>query len=163
YTVALAVALQDLNVDLVANEHNLARMLDALPRHDGDVHQAGYDLQVKEGTEGGEDLNDTFNSLDVQPSREQFVTPNYLGLLEHSTAGNHNVVALLVELDNFEFQFLACEVGCFAHRANVYQRTGKEGADAGHVNGETTFDLAIDNTFDNFISCVSSFEDFPGF
>ena len=98
--------------------------------------------------------------------RDGLLAPSALGAVlgfQHAAAGNDNVVALLVQLDNFEFQFFTFEVSRFANRANVYQRTGKEGADAGHVNGETTFDLTIDNTFDNFISTVRSFEDFPGF
>src|SRR5690554_2246 len=138
-------------------------MLNTLPRHIGNVQQTIYTTQINECAVIGKVFNDTFNSLAFLQAGQQLITLNGVGLFQNRAARNNYVVTLLIELDNFEFQLFAFEVSRFAHRANVYQRTRKEGTDASHVNGETTFDLAIDNTFDNFVCSVCSFEDFPGF
>src|SRR5690606_24995641 len=59
--VALAVELQHLDVDLVANVDDLGRMLDALPGHVGDVQQAVHAAQVDECAVVGEVLDDTLD------------------------------------------------------------------------------------------------------
>src|SRR5690606_19852795 len=163
HTIALAVEFQNLNVDLVANIDDFAWMLDTLPRHVGNVQQTIYTAQVYECAVVGQIFNNTFNCLAFLQASQQLVTLNRVGLFEHSTARNYNVVALLVELDNFEFQLFTFKVSGFAHRANVNQRTWEEGTDACNVNGETTFNFAIDNAFDNFVCRVCCFKDFPSF
>src|SRR5690606_33280229 len=163
YTVTLTVELEYFYFNFVANIHDFARMLDTLPRHISDVQQTVYTAQIHECTVVSEVFNDTFNSLTFLQSGQQFITLSGVGLFQNSATGNNDVVTLLIQFDNFEFQLFTFEVGSFAYWANVYQRAREEGTDAGHVNSETTFDLAIDNTLDNFISAVSGFEDFPGF
>lgn len=63
YAVALAVELQHLDIDLVANVDDLGRMLDALPGHVGDVQQTIDAAQVNERTVVGEVLDDTLDLL----------------------------------------------------------------------------------------------------
>ena len=42
-----------------------------------------------------------------------------IGLLHHGATGNDNIVALLVEFDDLEFEFLAFEVSGVPHRSNI--------------------------------------------
>ena len=51
----------------------------------------------------------------------------------------------------------------FPDRAHVDQRTGQECADRVDVNGEATFNLAIDHAHHDFVSDVCGFKAFPGF
>src|SRR5690606_1192203 len=92
HTVALAVELQNLNVDLVANIDDFAWMLDTLPRHVGNVQQTIYTAQINECAVVGQIFNDTFNCLAFLQASQQLVTLNRVGLFEHSTTRNYNVV-----------------------------------------------------------------------
>ena len=47
-TIAFAIVLQNLYINLVANVDDFGRMLDALPRHVGDVQQAVNATQIDE-------------------------------------------------------------------------------------------------------------------
>src|SRR5690606_41452920 len=90
--LALAVELQDLDIDLVANVDDLGRVLDALPSHVGDVQQAVYAAQVNERTVVGEVLDDTFDLLAfLQGFQQGFALGAVLGFL-HAEAENINVV-----------------------------------------------------------------------
>src|SRR5690554_6309877 len=156
--VALAVELQHLDVDLVANVDDLGRMLDALPGHVGDVQQAVYAAQVNERTVVGEVLDDTLDNLAfLQGFQQGFALGAVLGF-EYGTAGNDNVVALLVQLDDLEFQFLAFQVRGIANRTDIDQGTRQERTDGVDVDGKATLDLAVDDALDDFFcgeSCRS--------
>src|SRR5690606_38745901 len=94
--VALAVELQHLDVDFVANVDDFGRMLDALPGHVGNVQQTIYAAQVNERTVIGEVLDDTFDNLAfLQGFQQGFALGTVLGF-EDGATGNANVVALLV-------------------------------------------------------------------
>ncbi len=161
YTVALAVELQDLDVDLVANVDDLGRMLDALPGHVGDVQQAVYAAQVHECAVVGEVLDDTLDLLAfLQRFQQSFTLGAVLGF-QDAAAGNDNVVALLVELDDLELELFAFQVGGVANRTNVDQRTRQERADAVDVDGETALDLAVDDALDHFVGSESRFQNNP--
>ncbi|KEP72123.1 hypothetical protein HR12_28240, partial [Microbacterium sp. SUBG005] len=61
YTSTLAVELQHFNSDFVAHVHDFAWVLNAFPRHVGDVQQAINAAQVNECAVVSEVLNDTFD------------------------------------------------------------------------------------------------------
>src|SRR5690606_35735608 len=127
--VALAVEFQHLDVDLVADVDDFRRMLDALPRHVGDVQQAIYAAQVNERTVVGEVLDDTLDNLAfLQGFQQGFALCAVLGF-EDGTTGNDNVVALLVQLDDLEFQFLAFQVRGVTDRTDIDQGTRQERTD----------------------------------
>jgi hypothetical protein len=60
---------------------------------------------------------------------EQLVALGTVFGFQHGAAGNNHVVALLVELDDLEFEFLAFQVRGVAHRTDVDQGAGQERAD----------------------------------
>ena len=159
--VALAVELQDLDIDLVTNVDDLGRMLDALPRHVGDVQQAIYAAQVNECTVVGKVLDDTLDLLAfLQGFQQRFALGAVLGL-EDAATGNDNVVALLVQLDDLELELFAFQVSGITHRTHIDQGTRQERTDAIDVDSEATFDLAVDNALDHFFGSESRFQNNP--
>src|SRR5690606_16557505 len=159
--VALAVELQHLDVDLVANVDDLGRMLDALPGHVGDVQQAVHAAQVDECAVVGEVLDDTLDLLAfLQRFQQRFALGAVLGF-QDATTGNDNVVALLVQLDDLEFEFLAFQVSGVTHRTDIDQGTWQERTDAVNVDSEAALNLTVDNALDHFLSGESCFQNDP--
>src|SRR5690606_2720230 len=105
--VALAIELQHLHFDLVADIDDLGRMLDALPGHVGDVQQAVDAAEVHERTVIGQVLHDTLDDDAFLQLLEQLLALFAVFLFDNRAAGNHDVVALAVQLDDLEFEFLA--------------------------------------------------------
>jgi len=64
--------------------------------------------------------------------------------LDDGAARHDHVVALAVELDDLELEFLALEVDRVADRTDVDQRARQERADVADVDGEAALDLAAD-------------------
>ncbi len=163
YAVALAVELQHLDIDLVADVDDLGRMLDTLPGHIGDVQQTIHAAQVDERTVVGEVLDDTLDDLAFLQGLQQSLTLGAVLGFQHAAAGNDNVVALLVELDDLELELFAFQVRGVANRTDIDQRTRQECTDAVDVDGETALDLAVDDALDHFFSSESRFQNNPGF
>ncbi len=126
-------------------------MTHALPRHVGDVQQAIDAAEVDERAVIGEVLDDALDDRAfLQALQQLFALLGELAL-DDGAAGDHHVVALAVELDDLELEFLAFEVGRIAHRAHVDQRTRQERADVLDVDGEAALDLAGDPAGDGFL------------
>ena len=161
HAVTLAVELQHLDVDLVANIDDFRRMLDTLPGHVGDVQQAVHAAQVHEGAVVGEVLDDTLDLLAfLQRFQQSFTLGAVLGF-QDATTGNDNVVALLVKLDDLEFEFLAFQVSGITHWTDINQGTWQERTDAVNVDSEAALNLTVDNALDHFLSCESRFQNNP--
>ena len=126
------------------------RMLDALPRHVSDVQQAVDATEVDECAVVGEVLHHALDDRAFLQVVEQRVALGAVFLLDDGAARHHDVVALLVELDDFELERLAFEVARIAHRAHIDQRAGKERADVFDLDGEAAFDAAGDDAGDDF-------------
>lgn len=160
-TVTLAIVLQNLDVDLVANVDDLGRVLDTLPGHVGDVQQAIDATQIHECAVVGEVLDDTFDLLAfLQRFQQGFALCGVFGF-QDATTGNDNVVALLVELDDLEFELFAFQVSGITHRTDIDQGTWQERTDAVNVDSEAAFNLTVDNALDHFLSGESCFQDDP--
>src|SRR5690606_33055175 len=72
------------------------------------------------------------------------------------------VVALLIELDDLEFEHLAFEVRRIADGTYVDERSGKERADEIDLDREAALDAAIDDALDDFLLLECLFEPRPG-
>ena len=107
--------------------------------------------QVHKRTVVGEVLDDTLEYRALFEVGQQFLALGGVDRLHHRAAGYHHVVALLIELDDLEFEGLVFQVRGFAHGANVHQGAGQESAQAGDVDGETALDLAADDTGNHLI------------
>ena len=83
-------------------------------------------------------------------------------LLDDRAARHHDVVALLVELDDLEFERLVLEVRGVAHRAHVDQRAGQERAHGLDVDREAALDAAGDDAGDDLAFVEGLLEARPG-
>ena len=160
--LTLTVELQDANVDLVAHLDHFRRMLDALPRHVGDVQKTVDAAEVHERTVVGEVLDGTLDDGAFLQVVEQLRTLRAVFLFDDRTTRDDDVVALLVELDDLELEDLAFEVGRIADRTDVDERTGKERADILDLDRETTLHAAIDDAGDDLLIIERLFETRPG-
>src|SRR5690606_16341869 len=101
------VALEDHDADLVAHVEHLARVTDAAPAHGRDVEQAVDAAQVDERTVVGEVLDLALEDRPLVQALEGLLLELLTLLLEQDTAAEHDVAALLVELDDLELELLA--------------------------------------------------------
>src|SRR5262249_25496465 len=77
-----------------------ARVVDVLPRQLRDVDETVHAAEVDERTEVDDGAHDTGADLARLQVREELVALLALGLLEVRAARQHDVVAVLVELDD---------------------------------------------------------------
>ena len=160
--VLLGVELQDLGGDFVADLNHFGRVTDTAPGQVGDVQQAIDAAEVDERTVVGDVLDDALDDGAFLQRREQLFALFAHGSLEHGAARNNDVVALAVELDDLEFEFLAFVRRGVLDRTHVDERTRQECADAVRHDGQTTLDLAGDNALDQGTVVQSTFKEVPG-
>ena len=137
-------------------------MLDALPRHVGDVQQAIDAAEVDERAVVGEVLD---RALDHRAFLQVVHERRALGgefLLHDRAARDHDVIALLVELDDLELERLALEVGGIAHRAHVDQRARQERAYVLDLDREAALHAAGDDAGDDLGLVEGLLEARPG-
>ena len=87
--------------------HDLARVVDVLPRELGNVDQAVHAAEVDEGTEVDDRRNDTLSDLARLQVGQELVALGALGLFQVGPAGKHHVVAVLVQLDDLRLELPA--------------------------------------------------------
>src|SRR5687768_1743038 len=97
HALALAIELEDAHVDLVADVDHFRRMLDALPRHVGDVQQAVDAAEVDERAVVGEVLDRALDDRAFLQLLEQLGALGAVFLLHDRAVREHDVVALLGE------------------------------------------------------------------
>ncbi len=163
YTSTLAVELQHFNSDFIANVDDFAWMLNAFPSHVSDVQQAVYAAQINECTVVSEVLNDTFNFHAFLQVFQQLIALSAVLGFDNRTARNDNVVALLIQLDDFELKLFAFQVQSVTYRTHVNQGTWQERADAVQLDGEATLHFAVDNTGYSLSFFVGFFQRDPSF
>src|SRR6185437_8718226 len=153
---ALPIELQDAHVDLVADLHDFGRVLHALPRHVGDVQQAVDAAQVDERTVVGEVLDRAAHDCAFLQILHQRAALGGELLLNDRAARDHDVIALLIELDDLEFEGLAFEIGGVAHRAHIHERSRQKRPDVLDLDGEASLDPAGDDAGDDLglVECL---------
>ena len=116
------VDVEDLDVDLVADGDDLARVVDVLPAELGDVDESVHAAQVHEGTEVDDRGDDAVTALAGLEVREEVAALFLLGLFEPGATREHHVVAVAVEFDDLRLDGLA-DVGLeLAHAAQFHER-----------------------------------------
>ena len=162
YTSTLAVELQHFNSDFIANIDDFAWVLNAFPSHVSDVQQAVYAAQINECTVVSEVLNDTFNFHAFLQVFQQLIALSAVLGFDNRTARNDNVVALLIQLDDFELKLFAFRAECHVPDARQ-PGNSQERADAVQLDGEATLHFAVDNTGYSLSFFVSFFQRDPSF
>src|SRR5207248_1925858 len=128
YAAALLVHVEHHHLDFLAGVHDF-RGVDILvgPVHLRDVHQSlDPVLDLDEGAVIGDVLDRAaHHRAFLQVVHERAALGGEL-LLDHRAARHHDVIALLIELDDLELERLAFEIRGIAHRAHVDERPWQE-------------------------------------
>ena len=124
------VDVEHLHLDLVAHRYDGAGMVDVLPRQLGDMDQAVHAAEVDEGTEVHDARHDALAHLAWLEVGEEVLALLALRLLQPGPAGQHHVVAVLVELDDLGLERLADIWLKVTNPAQLDERGGQEAAQA---------------------------------
>ncbi len=133
-------------------------MRHAAPRHVGDVQQTVDAAQVNERTVVGEVLDRATQHLALGEGVERDLLLLGVFFFEQGLAREHDVAALLVDLDDAHAQFLALEGIQVADGTHIDLRTGQERADT-DVHGESAFD-PLDDAADDDLPILEGLLDF---
>ena len=122
-------------------------MADAAPGHVGDVEQAVHAVEVDERAEVGDVLDRALAVSPILTVLEELLALLGAFLLDEFAAGEDDVLAVLVDLDDLEIVGVADESLKILRRDDVDLRAGQEGLDA-DVDHEAAFDDGLDLAFD---------------
>src|SRR5690606_13329111 len=124
------VDVENLDRDLLAHLDDLVRVVDVLPGQLGDVHETVDAAEVHERAEVDDRGDDTAADLALGEGLQEGGAHLGLSLLEPRTTREHDVVAVLVELDDLGLDLLP-DVGLqVTHAAHLHQRGGEEATKA---------------------------------
>jgi hypothetical protein len=142
-----AVHFEDLHFELLTDADHLGRMVEAAPGHVGDVEEAVHAVEVHEHTEVGDVLDHADDLVARGDAVEELLALFGALGLDDFAAGEDDVFALVVDLDDLEFVNLADVFVEVLRRDDVDLAAGEEGFDA-DVDHEAAFDDALDLAFD---------------
>ncbi len=131
------VELENLDLDLIADVDQIARMRESAPGHIGDVQQAVDPTQVDESAVVGEVLHGARQDHALFEVLQGLRAADRLLFLEDLFARDDDVAALLVQLDNADLNGLTDPGVEIAHRAQLQLRAGQERLNA-DVDREAT-------------------------
>ena len=132
-----------------------------LPGQLGDVNESVYAAQVHEGTEVNDGGHDTLADLALLQLVEELGANLRLGLLEEGATRQHYVVAVLVELDDLGFKFLA-NVGLQVANATHFHEGGRQEATQSDIHDEAALDDLDDGALDRLVLFLKFFDGAPG-
>src|SRR6185436_19987388 len=162
--LGVGVELQHLHAHVIADLEQLGGVRDAAPRHIRDVQQAVDAAQVDEGAVLGEVLDDALDDLAFLQLLERHLLQLGALLLQQHAARQHDVAALLVELDDLEAVLLADERVQVAHRAQVHLRTGQERLHAAaDGDRQAALHARADGSFDELVALARAGDLIPNF
>src|SRR6185437_4276359 len=150
--LGLGVVLEDLDGHLVADLEQLLRVRDPAPAHVGDVEQAIDAAEVDEGAVLGDVLDGALDDHALGEGLERLGLHLVALALEEHAPREHDVAALLVELDDLELVGLPDQLVQVANRAQVDLRAGEEGLDpAADGDREAALHALADGPFDELV------------
>ena len=150
-TLLLLIEVEDNDLDLLVELHNLLRIAYAAPAEVCDVDETVNATEVNEYTIRGDVLDSTLDDLALLKLRDEFLALLFeLSLDEHLVADN-DIAVLLVDLHNLEFHCLVDEYVIVTDWLNVNLRTWEECLDAKDINDHTTLGATLHETSDNLL------------
>ncbi len=132
-----------------------------LPGELGDVDEPVDAAEVDEGAEVDDRGDHTAADLALLQLGEEVLPNRRLGLLEPGTAGEHHVVAVLVELDDLGLDLLA-HVGLEVANATHLDERGGQEATQTDVEDESTLDDLDDRALDDAVRLFDLLDGAPG-
>ena len=128
--LALAVDVEHLDLDLLADLEHLRRVVDVAPRELGDVDQAVHPVEVDEGAEVDDVRDRAVDHVARVEPVENLLALLLALVLEDGATGEHDVVARAVELDHLAAKLGRHELVQILDAADVDERGRQEAADA---------------------------------
>ena len=104
------VDVEDHDLDLLADFQHFLRVRDATPGHIGDMEESVHAAEVDERAEIGDVLDFALTELADLHFLQELSAHILAGFFEEFAAGNDDVVAFLVDLEDLEIVFLVDEV-----------------------------------------------------
>ena len=150
HTFGGRVVLEHDHVDLVVDLEQLRRVPDAAPRHVGDVQQAVDAAEIDERAVVGDVLDGALQHLALGKGVQRVLLLLGVFFFEEHLAGEHDVAALLVDLDDAHAQLLAAKRVEVADRPHVDLRARQERAYA-DVDREAALDALDDASDDDLL------------
>ena len=161
--VGLVVDLDDLDLHLLADIEHFGRVIDAPPRDVGDVQQAVDAAEVDERAVVGDVLHDAVDDLAFFEVLHQFLTLLGAGLFQHGAAGDDDVAAAAIHLQDLELLRHVHQRRDVADRTDVDLRARQEGHRAIEIDGEAALDLIEDDALDLLLGVEGLLELAPAF
>ena len=137
-------------------------MVDAPPGDIGDVQQPIDAAEIDEGAVVGDVLHHAVEDLAFLQALDQFAALLGAGLLQHGAAGDDDVAARAVHLEDLEGLRAAHQRGHVADGADIDLAAGQEGDGAAEIDGEATLDPAVDRAVDALGALIGLLECGPG-
>ena len=123
----------------MANAEKLGRMRDAAPAHVGDVKESVHALEVDKRTEVGEVLDLSGDLVAHSNGLEELLAALGALSLDDFTTGENDVLAVVVDLNDFEFVDVAHVFREILGRNDIDLGTGKKRFHT-HVDHKSAFD-----------------------
>ena len=137
------VDLEDLDLDVLINLQELARVVDSPPAHVGDMKQSVETAEVDEGAELGDVLDDALADLADLDVLEELLLLLVALLLDQTTTRHDDVHARFIDLDDLALHLLADVLGDVAGPTDADLRRGQEDRDS-DLHEQASLDLARD-------------------
>src|SRR5690606_37316817 len=151
---------QDANLDLLVDLEHVARVVDPAPAHVGDVQQAVHAAEVDERAEVGDVLDHALDVLADFDVGERLLLELLALLLDELAAGDDDVAALFVDLEDDRLDAAADPVADLAGAADV-DLAGREEDRHADVHQQATLDLLGDLAFDHVALDLGLHDLFP--
>src|ERR1700722_2801121 len=146
--VGLVVDLDDAHLDLLADGQDFARMVDAPPGDVGHMQEAVDAAEVDERAVIGEVLDRALDDLPLGEVGDDLVALLGPALLENGAAGDDDIAAPSIHLEDLERLGDVHQRADVTHRANVDLAARQEGDRPVEVDREAALDLVEDHPFD---------------
>ncbi len=159
--LGLGIDADDLHLHRVADIHDLARMVDTSPRHVGDMQKPVDAAEIDEGAVVGDVLDHAVDDLALFETGDDLAALLGAGLLEHRAAGDDDIAAAAIHLQDLEGLRHVHQRPDVADRANVHLASRKEGHGAVEIDGEAALDAVEDHALDALAGLVLLLEPGP--
>ena len=156
--VRLVVDLDDAHLDRLPDRQHFARMVDAPPGDVGHVQEAVDAAEIDERAIVGEVLDRAVDDLPFGEVGDDLVALLGPALLEHRAAGDDDVAAPPVHLEDLERLRHVHQRPDVAHRADVDLAARQEGDRPVEIDGEAALDLVEDDAFHLLVFLEGLFE-----
>ena len=142
----------------LADGQRLGRVVDAAPGDVGDMQQAIDAAEVHERAVVGDVLDHAVQDHAFLEALDQLAALLRAGLFQHRAAGDDDVAARAVHLQDLERLRRAHQRADVAHRADIDLAAGQERHRAAEIDGEAALDPAVDGAVDALLRLERLFE-----